>query len=338
MIAVDVLFQSQMSTRILSALLMAAIGLALAPGARAADDGAQAVQVPASNGKVQSIQAAASDKDARGTAPATEATGDGKRDGDSCNAASEDCVAVGHWNFDISLGAGVRTDPVVHEATIPLVVIPHFSYYGKRVFIEDLDLGFTLTESDASTLSLIATPGYDRVFFERSDLQNIFVTGIPYNSVTNSYVRGAPQLERVPGKQRLPRWTYLAGPEWTFGTHGITGQLDLLHEITARNHGDEIRAAIGIPLVESTDSLSANVGLTWKSSAIVRYYYGVPGLYEGSWALNPFVKFGYSRPLSSKWRLTAFVHYEHLGNAIADSPLVNARYVLTVFAGATYAF
>jgi MipA family protein len=331
MIAGGALFQSQMNTSTFSVLLMAAIGLVLVPGARAADDGAQAMQVSASDGKGQSTPTAASDYDAQGTAPAAAAMGDGKRDGDGCNAPSKDCVAVGHWNFNISLGAGVRTDPVVHEAAIPLVVIPQFSYYGKRVFIEDFDLGFTLTESDAGTLSLIATPGYDRVFFDRSDLQNIFISGIPYAAT-----EAPSHVESVPGRPR--NWTYLAGPEWTFETHGITGQLDLLHEITARNHGTEVRAALGIPLIESTGSLSAHVGLTWKSSAIVGYYYGVPGVYKGGRALNPFVKLGYSRPLSSKWRLTAFVHYEHLGNAIADSPIVNARYVLTVFAGATYAF
>lgn len=334
MIAVNALFQGRMNTSTFSALLMAAIGLLLIPGARAADDGAQAMPVPAPDGRGQSAPAAASDNDVQGTASAASAMGDGKRGDDSCNAPSRDCVAVGHWNFNISLGAGVRTDPVVHEAAIPLVVIPQFSYYGKRVFIEDLDLGFTLTESDASTLSLIATPGYDRVFFYRGDLQNIFVS-IPYSAVGYS-ATGASHGKSVPGGPR--NWTYLAGPEWTFENHGITGQLDLLHEITAQNHGNEVRAALGIPLIESTGSLSANVGLTWKSSAIVRYYYGVPRVYEGGWALNPFVKLGYSRPLSSKWRLTAFVHYEHLGNAITDSPIVNARYVLTVFAGATYAF
>ena len=325
-----------MNTSTLSVLLMATIGLVLIPGARAADDGAQTMPVLASDSRGQSAPAAASDKDVQGTASAASATGDGKRGDDSCSAPSGDCVAVGHWNFNVSLGAGVRTDPVVHEATIPLVVIPQFSYYGKRVFVEDLDLGFTLTESDASSLSLIATPGYDRVFFYRSDLQNIFVSGIPIVGDNGYTATGEPHVESVPRRPR--HWTYLAGPEWTFETHGITGQLDLLHEITAQNHGNEVRAALGIPLIESTGSLSANVGLTWKSSAIVRYYYGVPGVYAGRWALDPFVKFGYSRPLGGKWRLTAFVDYEHLGNAIADSPIVNARYVLTVFAGATYAF
>jgi outer membrane protein len=334
MIAVDACCQSQMNTSTFGVLLMAAIGLALVPGARAADDAAQATQVTAPDGYSQSTQAAASDKDAQSAPPAAEAMGDGKRDGSSCTGPSEACTAVGHWNFDISLGAGVRTDPVVHESAIPLVVIPHLSYYGKRFFIEDLDLGFTVKESDASTLSLIATPGYDRVFFDRSDPQNIFVSGFGstlaiYDPTSGQYVA-----------RRTPDWTYLAGPEWTFETHGITGQLDLLHEITAQNHGNEIRAALGIPLIDSTGSLSANVGLTWKSSAIVSYYYyyGVPGVNRGGGALDPFVKFGYSRPLSDKWRLTAFVDYEHLGSAIADSPIVNANYVLTVFAGATYAF
>ena len=329
-----------MNKSIFSVLLTAALGLVLVPAVRAADAGAQTMQVSASDDEGQSTQAAATDKVAQGTAPPAEAMGDGKRDVDSCHAPSKDCVAVGHWNFSISLGGGVRTNPVVHEATIPLVLVPQFSYYGKRAFIEDLDLGFTLAEGDTSALSVIATPGYDRVFFYRSDLQNIFVTGIPYgvtdNAVPPPNASGAPHVVSVP--VRSPSWTYLAGPEWTFLTHGITGQLDLLHEITGRNHGNEVRAALGIPLIESKGTLSANVGLTWKSSAIVSYYYGVPGVYEGSWALNPFVKLGYSRPLSGKWRLTAFVHYEHLANAIADSPIVNARYVLTVFAGAAYAF
>jgi outer membrane protein len=137
---------------------------------------------------------------------------------------------------------------------------------------------------------------------------------------------------------RTPKITYLAGPEWTFKFAGMSGQLDYLHEITGHNHGDEIRAALGIPLGQLAGSWNANVGVTWKSARIVNYYYGYPGLYEPGWALNPFAKIGYSRPLSGKWKLDAFVHLERLGNAIADSPVVGQRYVTTVFVGATYVF
>lgn len=256
---------------------------------------------------------------------------------DDCAAPSEECVAVGRWNLSVAVGAGVRTNPVIHGQDIPLVVVPQFSYYGKRFFIDNLDPGVTLFEGETNTLSLIASPGYDRVFFYRSDLQNFFLGNFtPAGGATQSTYAASPQQERREIPARPRRITYLAGPEWTFKYAGVTGQLDYLHEITGRNHGDELRAALGIPLGQMGGSWSANVGVTWKSAAIVNYYYGGPDFYQAGWALNPFAKIGYSRPLSRKWKLEAFVHCEHLGNGIADSPIVRNHYVTSAFVGATY--
>jgi len=274
-----------------------------------------------------------------------------------CKGESSECVPVGGWNFSLALGAGVRTDPVVHEGTIPLVVIPQFSYYGEHFFIDDLDAGVTFLDSDHTTLSLIASPGYDRVFFYRSDPQNIFVTGLGnFNSSTGSpgqVPAGSAGNGSGPGKPppgttdlstpvkfppRSRQWTYLAGPEWTFKYAGMTGQLDVLHEITGHNHGNEVRAALGIPLSRVGGAWTADVGITWKSAAIVNYYYGAPGIYEGGAALDPFVKLAYSRPLKGKWKITAFVESERLSNAIAASPIVNEHFVTTTFVGLVYTF
>ena len=267
---------------------------------------------------------------------------------DDCQGPSSDCVAVGGWNFSLSLGAGVRTNPVVHESDIPLIVIPQFSYYGKHFFIDNLDAGVTLFEDEHSTLSLVASPGYDRVFFYHSDPQNIFVTGVE-NAFTGTgatpthvtHVNADGTVVQVPAVQTPPRSrqiTYLAGPEWTFKYAGVTGQVDLLHEITGHDHGNEVRAALGVPLGHLGGSWAANFGFTWKSANIVNYYYGEPGIYEGGAAFDPFVKVGFSRPLKGKWKLTAFVETEWLSNAIADSPLVTQRFVTTTFVGAMYAF
>jgi MipA family protein len=275
---------------------------------------------------------------------------------DDCKGPSSDCVPVGGWNFSISLGAGVRTDPVVHESDIPLVVIPQFSYYGEHFFIDDLDAGVTFVDNDTTTLSLVASPGYDRVFFYRSDLQNLFITGLsnfdssvgsgatsttgtqqPGQTASSPATNGSGSTPvKFPSRPR--EWTYLAGPEWTFKFHGMTGQLDALHEITGHNHGDEVRAALGVPISKVGGAWSADFGITWKSAAIVNYYYGAPNVYEGGAALDPFVKLAYSHPLSGKWKFTAFVESERLGNAIADSPIVNARWVTTAFIGTVYGF
>jgi outer membrane protein len=267
---------------------------------------------------------------------------------DGCQGPSDDCVPVGGWNFSISLGAGVRTNPVVNEPKIPLVIIPQFSYYGKRFFISDLDAGVTLLETDATTLSLIATPGYDRVFFYRSDPQNVFVTGfnslhVGAGTAVTPLVKVNPDGTKsvVPAVRFPPRpreWTYLAGPEWTFNYGAVLGQLDVLHEVTGHNHGNEIRAALGMPIPHVAGTWTANIGLTWKSSAIVNYYYGAPGIYEAGPALNPFVKLGFAQPLTGKWKLTGFVEYEWLSKSIAASPIVNERGVTTTFIGAMYSF
>jgi MipA family protein len=254
-----------------------------------------------------------------------------------CEAEPEQCVAVGRWNVSVALGAGVRTNPLLSGKDIPLVVIPQFSYYGSRFFVDNLDLGVTLAEGEVNSLSLVASPGYDRVFFYRSDLQNIFVSGFTADTRNvETVTQNAPGAVQFPPRAR--RVTYLAGPEWTFKFQGVTGQLDVLHDVTGQNHGDEIRAALGIPLTHAAGVFAADIGITWKSAAIVNYYYGEPGVYQGSSVLDPFLKLKFTRPLGGKWRLSAFVQYEYLGEAIAASPIVAERYVVTGFVGATYSF
>lgn len=250
-----------------------------------------------------------------------------------CQAVSRDCVAVGNWHLGVAFGAGVRTNPIGGRSDIPLLVIPQVSYYGKRFFLDNLEPGFTLHEGDAHTLNVIATPGYDRMFFSRSDLQNVFVSGplnVPGGVGTGVDVPPADPIE-FPGHRR--RTTYLAGPEWLFSIGSFAGQLSALREVTGRHDGYEIRGAVSAPLILTEHSLVANAGFTWKSAETVRYYYGVNGLYRPEAALNPFVKFGYSRPLSERWTLNAFVHYEYLSGEIADSPIVSDHSVVTAFVG-----
>jgi outer membrane protein len=259
---------------------------------------------------------------------------------DDCAGPSPDCVAVGRWNFSVALGAGARTNPLLNGKDLPLVVVPHVSYYGSRFFLDDLDLGFTVAEGRANAFNLVLSPSYDRVYFYRSDLQNIFVSGFG-GSGTSAVVEPVPTGTpgAVPFPPRPRRVTYLGGPEWTFKYAGVTGQLDVLHEVTGQNGGNEVRAALGVPLIKARGSLTAHLGVTWKSAAIVDYFYGAPGIYDGKGsALNPFFKLAYTLPLAGRWRFNAFAQYDHLGSAIADSPIVAERYVATVFIGAIYSF
>jgi MipA family protein len=259
-----------------------------------------------------------------GTASAARASSVG-----DCVADAPDCAVVGKWNVSLALGVGVRSNPLVHGRDLPLVVVPQISYYGKRFYIDNLDVGFTAVDGETNTLSLIASPGYDRIFFYRSDLQNIFV---------NLGGAASPNAPPVPFPSRPRRITYLAGPEWTFDYHHIIGQFDVLREVTGHNHGEEVRAAVKLPVTRSTGALSATIGVTWQSAAVVNYYYGAPRIYESGSALRPFLKLGYTRPLGPGWHFEGVAQYEHLANAIADSPIVAHNYVVTCFLGFVHAF
>jgi outer membrane protein len=255
-----------------------------------------------------------------------------------CTAASPDCVMVGEWDLSIAVGAGVRTNPIAGRGDIPIIVIPQLSYYGRRFFLDNLEPGFTLFEGESNTVNLIATPGYDRVFFSRNDLQNVFVNGPLGSTGGGSSIVDDPAVD--PGTEVVTQYrghrrrtTYLAGPEWLFSFGRFAGQLSALREVTGRHDGYEIRGALSVPLIQTENSLVVNTGFTLKSADTVNYYYGVSELYRADEALNPFVKVAYSRPLSERWTLNAFVHYEHLSNEITDSPIVSNHDVVTAFVG-----
>ena len=278
-----------------------------------------------------------------------------------CAASSDTCVAIGKWNAGVGLGAGVRTNPLTTGQKIPLVVLPHISYYGKRFFLDNLDLGYTLVEDHHSSLNLVATPSYDRVFFYRSDLQNFLLNGVPTsgNFTPQDYQISGPTFDPsgshatcpcvgispVAGQHtnatvvlpaKHPAFAYLAGPEWSFHAGRIDGQVDVLREVTGHFNGYEVRAAVGSSLPTSHGTVGLNAGLTWKSAATVDYYYGVSGLYAPGAALNPFAKISYRLRLNHHWSLQAFVDGELLGSAIRRSPMIKQHSVESVFAGTDY--
>jgi outer membrane protein len=251
-----------------------------------------------------------------------------------CTEPSSECAIVGRWEISASLGVGQRSNPVAGRSDLPLVVVPRISYYGKRFFLENLELGFTLHEGLSNTFNLVATPGYDRAFFVRSDLQNIFIplSGGALTPTTAPVLTQAGSNFPVGSRHT----TYLLGPEWSFEYGPIAGQVTALREITGEHDGHEVRAAVAVPLLRAKSSLAVSAGLTWKSAELVDYYYGVDQLYEPRSAVNPFIKLQFSRPVSDRWRVSAFAHYERLGDSIADSPVVSENDVTTFFAGVSF--
>lgn len=284
---------------------------------------------------------------------------------DGCGADDEYCIEVNSFDLSVSLGLGQRSNPLVDSKSIPLLVVPQFSYYGKRFFIDNLDLGYTLYESPGLSAHLIATPGYDRVFFTRDDPQNYVITSGFASSFNVSGSTGdpvanppsdpppdpppPPPQNGPPSEELLRRATdslqdrerkatYLAGFEFDISLGQWLAQVDLLREVTGRHDGEEFRLAIARPWQVEQWGLNFSVGATWKSSELVTYYYADSDFFELGAATNVFVKAGGIYPISRNWDFQVLAHWEWLGDSIRQSPIIDDKRIDTLYFGWRYHF
>lgn len=109
------------------------------------------------------------------------------------SACTSDCVEINRWQFGVSLGLGMRSNPLHQGEDMPLVFLPEVSYYGERFFLKNFELGFTLLENSRHQLNALVTPGYDQMYFNRWD---------PFNFSDGGGLAAAPfqsPFQYVPG-------------------------------------------------------------------------------------------------------------------------------------------
>ena len=253
---------------------------------------------------------------------------------DTCEDMVRDCVAVGKWNFSLGMGVGVRTNPLINKIDIPTVFIPQFSYYGKRFFLDNFDVGYSVLENDSSTISLLASPAYDRAFSNDNQIQDVLLGG-GLTAATPSKLWPSSLKELLdPLTQHPNDLMYLGGVEWAGRYGAVTTRLDLLYDLRVRVHASEARASIAMPLAAVLGgSLDANLGVIWNSTRYSFYFYNI-----GQNAANPYLTLTYARPIARRWRFNTFIQYERLGLGIERHGFLSQQFVATAFAGVFYDF
>lgn len=278
----------------------------------------------------------------------------------ACEPETEDCVEIGKWELSLGIGAGVRTNPLEATPDIPLFLIPEVSYNGERFFIQNLDFGFILWESETQQLNVLATPGYDQVYFHRWSPSNFFIDsngfattgkGLEDNEEVPAIDGGdkeliAPGFEDVQERQLRDRhMAGLGGFEYTVTTALVDLQLQYVTDFTGVHDGDEVRVALAKYWATGRHQISASIGAIWQSSEVVNYYYGVTkpeadlrGTYSTDAALTPVARVEWNYQLNERWDLRFLANYRQLPDEISASPLINDNKVITVFIGGVYHF
>lgn len=249
------------------------------------------------------------------------------------------------WQVSLAVGAGVRTNPVMDNDNIPLIVIPQVSYQGEHFFIQNLDFGYTLFQNDEQQFNLLLTPSYDQVFFNEHDINN-FVDESSFALATKNGPT-VDQVSRAIDKRKLHprRMAALAGLEYSQSLYGLDFQVQLLKEVTGYFDGNEARVALSKSINVGKNDIKLTLGANWQNAATLDYFYGLnaqeaPGNvpYHPNTGITGLLRFDWNYQIDEHWGLRFFTSYRHLSHSISDSPLVTENNVITAFAGGVYHF
>ncbi|MCU0868541.1 MAG: MipA/OmpV family protein [Burkholderiales bacterium] len=122
---------------------------------------------------------------------------------------------------------------------------------------------------------------------------------------------------------------------------------EALHDVTTTSNGSELRLGMGGDL-PAGDRLRLRVQAlaAWRDANLNTYYYGVmPGeatatrpQYGAGGGINLLLSAGAQYPLTDRWRLLGGIGLTRLSGAVADSPIVDSRWLASSYAGAVYSF
>jgi len=251
------------------------------------------------------------------------------------------------WQISLGIGAGVRTNPVMDNSNIPLIIIPQVNYQGERLFLQNLDLGYELWTDDRHHISALLTPSYDQVFFHHWQAAT-FVSTLEANSgfTKNELQPTVEPFRRTIDKRQLHerRMAALGGVEYSFQSDKVDFQLQALHELTDYYDGDEVRLALSKTIAFGRNEVKLTLGANWQSANTLDYFYGIDANeaaaqeYQPSSGTSTLMRFDWSYQLDEHWSLKFFTSYRRLSSAVTDSPLTTSDNVLTAFAGGVYHF
>lgn len=244
-------------------------------------------------------------------------------------------AAESPWRLGAALGYGERTNPIVFADDVPIVVDLDIAWFGERFFFDNGDVGFTFADNALVTASLMARVKSDRVFFGRTNTRFVTVslTGAPLGVATRVEVPDRDYAIEA-GIELLSdgRWGYL--------------QLAAFHDVSGTHDGFDVDANYGIGFARGKWYFEPSVGLTYKSSALNDYYWGIrpsesndaTPVYTASDGVNTRARLRASYYFSRNWSATLSAEYERINDSVADSPIVDDDAVFGWFAGVAWRF
>ncbi len=250
------------------------------------------------------------------------------------------------WELGFAAGYGVRTNPLINSKDIPMYVVLNIAWFGNYLFFDNGDVGLSIHETDKLSINFIAHINNEREIFEWLNNSQL---GLQFNGSTSGFSPVNTNPDVIPAKPVEVPDRNLAvdgGLEMIYADDWGDLQLQVLGDLTNTHKGLEVWASYAFPWQSGDWNIVPSVGLNWKSSHLLDYYYGIRDseveknrpAYKAQSGFNSFARLSIAYHINDNWGITGIAEYETLSGSIRHSPIVDEDGIGTLFIGLMYNF
>ncbi|MEW6981934.1 MipA/OmpV family protein [Colwelliaceae bacterium 6471] len=249
---------------------------------------------------------------------------------------------VGQWSFSLLAGYAAIENPLNKHDDIKTYLLPTWSYYGERFYIDNTTIGYSIIETDSL---LFDFSGY---LNEEGALFNLDNANLSFLDISN-YVPRKDMRPNAPKPvfENIERnFSYMVGAAVQWPNEYIQARLVYGKDVTAGHGGEEFTFSLFNYYHLGNFKLNWQLGAVRKSQQLVEYYYqfrpeeinGFESPYKFKDITNKFVQVAASYQLSKNFDLVLSVKKTWLDEELLTTPLVAKDSYIKWIAGFNYKF
>ena len=276
----------------------------------------------------------------------------------ACSEA-EECVPHNSWQLGLAVGLGIKTNPLVGGDDIPLVLLPDIAWYGENAYFDNAELGYQWINDSMVSVETFVQVDNEAAFFSFLHPVNILISGdtgtsLDINEPDADDAPMPPDDSEVENPNKFLSIDNIANRNWAINggirLHYFVANSEFtlagLTDVSGVHKGQQVEFAYQYKWQWHTTRFNAKLGASWKSAALIDYYYGVSEqdtqhselFFSGQAGWQPHMNISVQHPINNHWMWIANAGYSKLPDSLYRSPLIQNNHVERIFLGVAYRY
>jgi MipA family protein len=235
------------------------------------------------------------------------------------------------WQFSVTVGQGKYGSMLFDEQASTLMVLPRWSLYYQRFYLENLDVGFNLLETEHFSVDLSGKQNFDALSVRYKSSEDALIKSIGFHDV------------KVVLNLQKRHLSYLAGVTTYFRSDDFELRSEWHTDISGVHHGHEWNTLFRYQYRLYAVDFASTFGIRRLDHHFANYYFGLSNNETSDLLLNqpghlwlPSIKLDASYRVSNNLRFTASLKREWYPASVIESWFIGARQHEIWFMGLMY--